>query len=171
MPLFRGSIIVLVFSALAVAQGTPPPAPMELAESPAPATQVKGAPPAAPVTTFGHMKSFVKNKINRAIDGKPYPSLNNCQPLTTREKYDNFLIRIYSMGTFAGAGVDALKKDFRDRNREYEPGAMGSGQRFGINLATTESDTFFEKFLVPSILKQDPRYFRNPDLPFFRRAT
>ncbi|HZU29784.1 MAG TPA: hypothetical protein VFB79_01640, partial [Candidatus Angelobacter sp.] len=40
----------------------------------------------------------------------------------------------------------------------------------GIELATSETDVFFERFLFPSLLKQDPRYFRNPDLPLFHRV-
>ena len=44
------------------------------------------------------------------------------------------------------------------------------GQAYGINLATNETDVFFQRFLFPTLLKQDPRYFRNPDLPFFQRA-
>ena len=29
----------------------------------------------------------------------------------------------------------------------------------GINLATSETNVFFERFLFPAVLKQDPRYF------------
>jgi hypothetical protein len=29
---------------------------------------------------------------------------------------------------------------------------------------------FFQRFLLPTLFKQDPRYFRNPDLPFLKRV-
>jgi hypothetical protein len=110
--------------------------------------------------------------VNRAIDGKPYPSLNEWQPLTTRQKFDVFIHSTYSPRTFANAAIDeaADRAKGNHLNREYETGVRGVGQRYGINLATNETDVFFQRFLFPTLLKQDPRYFRNPDLPFFQRA-
>ena len=72
--------------------------------------------------------------------------------------------------------VPALPDEAADRakghhlNSEYETGVRGVGQRYGINLATNETDVFFQRFLFPTLLKQDPRYFRNPGLPPFQRA-
>src|SRR5947207_2574195 len=169
--LWVSNILLASFSVLAVAQGTPPPAISEQVALNIAETQSNGAPPSLPDTRFRHMTSFVKARIRRAIDGRPAPSLQDWKPLSTREKFYIFIKRTYAPGTFAGAGVDALKKNFRDRNPEYERGMQGLGQRIGINLATSESDAFFQNFLVPSLLKEDPRYFRNPELPFLRRAV
>ena len=69
-----------------------------------------------------------------------------------------------------GVDVNGHRAKGRHLNREYETGFRGVGQRYGINLATNETDVFFQRFLFPTVLKQDPRYFRNPDLPFFQRA-
>lgn len=116
------------------------------------------------------IKKEVKNEVNKAIDGKPYPSVSSWQPLTTREKLDVFLNHTYSPRTFAAAGLDALQGSIRNPNPEYEHGITGMGQRYGVNLGIGETEIFFEEFLVPSVLKQDPRYFRNPALPFAQRA-
>lgn len=113
---------------------------------------------------------MVKKQVNKAIDGKPYPSLDNWRPLTTRQKFDVFLSHTYAPRTFAAAGIDSLKNTVMDNNPEYERGFRGLGQRYGVNLGVSETQVFFEQFLVPSILKQDPRYFRNPELPFASRA-
>lgn len=118
-----------------------------------------------------NVKSLVKHQLKKAIDGKQYPSLNEWQPLTTRQKFDVFLKHTYSPNTFLSAGIDALKfSTVGNGNSEYERGFMGTGQRYGINLATSETDVFFERFLFPAALKQDPRYFRNPNLPFLKRT-
>ena len=116
------------------------------------------------------MAAMVKKQVNKAIDGKPYPSLDNWRPLTTRQKFDVFLSHTYAPRTFAAAGIDSLKNTVMDNNPEYERGFRGLGQRYGVNLGVSETQVFFEQFLVPSILKQDPRYFRNPELPFASRA-
>jgi hypothetical protein len=175
MRFFQGCCVFIVFSALAFAQGTPPPDLAELTQSELPqqAVTVQGAQPSGlgMPTNFQQVKSLVKKQINKAIDGRPYPSVDTWKALSTRQKFDIFLRHTYSPGTFAGAAVDAFKGDFRDKNREYERGWRGLGQRAGIELATSESDVFFQQFLVPSILKQDPRYYRNPDLPFVQRAV
>lgn len=123
-------------------------------------------------TRIQQMKFMVRQQVNRAIDGKPYPSLYEWQPLTARQKFDVFLHSTYSPRTFANAAIDEAADRARGHhlNREYETGFRGAGQAYGINLATNETDVFFQRFLFPTLLKQDPRYYRNPDLPFFRRA-
>ena len=117
------------------------------------------------------MNLMIRKQVNKAIDGRTYPSVENWHPLSTREKFDVFLTRIHSPSTFAAAGVDALKcSTIKNTNREYETGIRGFGQHYGVHLGVTETEVFFGRFLVPSVLKQDPRYFRNPSLPFFKRA-
>ncbi|HET8888586.1 MAG TPA: hypothetical protein VFQ41_06755 [Candidatus Angelobacter sp.] len=118
------------------------------------------------------MKNLIKRQVARAIDGKAYPSLSEWQPLTARQKFDVFLRSTYSPRTFANAAIDeaADRAKGRHLNREYETGFRGAGQAYGINLATNETDIFFQRFLFPTLLRQDPRYFRNPDLPFVQRA-
>lgn len=174
MRVLRGVLAVVLLCGLAVAQGTPPPDSGQLAQAnpPTAAIQVQGTAPADSdhSPTFQQVKSLVQKQLKKAIDGRPYPSIETWRPLTTREKFDTFMRHTYSPGTFAGAAVDALKSNFRSSNHEYERGVSGLGQRMGIELATSESDVFFEKFLIPSLLKQDPRYFRNPSLPFAKRA-
>jgi hypothetical protein len=41
----------------------------------------------------------------------------------------------------------------------YKEGAKGYGQRFGANTATGFSDILFAGAVLPSLLRQDPRYF------------
>src|SRR5262249_22560030 len=100
-----------------------------------------------------------------------YPTCNEWEPLTARQKFDFFLHSAYAPSTFLNAGVDVVADRVKGRqNPEYETGMLGWGQHYGIELSTTETDVFFQRFLFPALLKQDPRYFRNPELPFFRRS-
>ena len=155
-----------------MAQGIPDVGVQEIVQIQLPDAPARGLPP----RSFGfaraqQVKYLVKQQLKKAIDGKFYPSLENWRPLTAREKFEVFLVHTYSPNTFLGAGIDALKfSTIRKRNPEYEHSFMGFGQRWGIDLATGETNVFFERFLMPTLLKQDPRYFRNPGLPFSRRA-
>lgn len=170
---------VLIFScALASAQAPPPDATESSSVMATPSSDsssiilIAEAPLLPQPTRLQQMKSMIKLQVNRAIDGKPYPSLTEWQPLTARQKFDVFLHSTYSPRTFANAAIDEAADRARGHrlNMEYETGIRGAGQAYGINLATNETDVFFQRFLFPTLLRQDPRYFRNPDLPFFRRA-
>jgi hypothetical protein len=172
--------LVLIFScALASAQAPPPGATesfsfMATASSySSPSIMTIAEAPLLPQSTrLQQMKNMIKLQVNRAIDGKPYPSLPEWQPLTARQKFEVFLHSTYSPRTFANAAIDeaAVRARGHRLNMEYETGIRGVGQAYGINLATNETEVFFQRFLFPTLLRQDPRYFRNPDLPFFHRA-
>jgi hypothetical protein len=145
--------------------------PAQSAQIQNPDTHAQGEPPEPGDTApLQRIKGMMKQEIKRTIDGRPYPSLQNWTPMTPQEKFDRFLNHTYSGRTFASAGIDALKDDIRNSNHEYERGFRGLGQRYGVELGISETGVFFEQFLVPAVLKQDPRYFRNPELPFAKRT-
>lgn len=161
--------LVLFLTCAMSAQGTPPsdPEPSTIAT-----VAVSGTPPAAPAPRIQQMKNLIRTRVRQAIDGNPYPLLQDWKPLTARQKFDVFLHSTYSPHTFLNAGIDVVANHIkgRDRNIEYETGWRGWGQHYGTELGTSESDIFFQQFLLPTLLKQDPRYYRNPDLPFAKRA-
>jgi len=163
------SLVLICGGAVATAQAPPPD---DSQSSSSITMALAEAPLVAPVPKMQQMKNLIKLQMNRAINGKPYPSLIEWQPLTARQKFDVFLHSTYSPRTFANAAIDEMAERARGHhlNQEYERGVLGVGQRYGINLATNETDVFFQRFLFPTVLRQDPRYFRNPDLPFLKRA-
>jgi hypothetical protein len=63
------------------------------------------------------------------------------------------------------AGLAQASNDFP----EYGQGAAGYGKRFGAGLADEAAAGFFGTFLFPSVLHQDPRYYRLGTGPFKRR--
>ncbi len=165
--LIQLTVSVLLLSCIGLAQGTPPPSP----DDPPKVVAQSGTPPEAPQAgPLTDVKKLLKTELNRAVMGQSYPSVDAWHPLSAREKFHVFVQHTYSPRTFAGAAVDALNDKFQGNDREYERGLMGVGQHYGIQLATGESDVFFERFLIPTLLKQDPRYFRSPELPFLRRV-
>jgi hypothetical protein len=83
----------------------------------------------------------------------------NAVPLTPKQKFklawkttiDPVTILIVG----AVAGVEQAQNHFRG----YGQGAEGYGKRFGAGYADTVTATFIGGAILPSILKQDPRYF------------
>jgi len=160
-------IAFVAFPFLLVAQGTPPMPPDQAQVT---ATEGQGTPPVVPTGPIEHVKKMVKSQVKQAIMSNPYPALDRWQPLTAKQKFHVFLDHTYSPTTFVNAGIDSVADKIQNDNAEYERGPTGLAQHYEVELLTSETNVFFERFLIPTVLKQDPRYFRNPDLPFFRRA-
>jgi hypothetical protein len=84
-------------------------------------------------------------------------------PLTSRQKFHIFVQQTYSLYTVANTAFDAGWAQMTDDWPAYGQGMEGYGKRYGALLANHEAGTFFENFLFPTLLHQDPRYFRKGD--------
>jgi len=80
-------------------------------------------------------------------------------PLTSKQKFKLAARTVIDPFTFfvvAGtAGIEQAQNHFY----EYGQGMQGYAKRFGANYADTVSGTFIGGAILPSLLKQDPRYF------------
>ena len=80
-------------------------------------------------------------------------------PLTSKQKFRlawKTTIDPVSFGLIAAiAGVQQAQNDFSG----YGQGAEGYGKRYGASYANFVSGTFIGSAILPSLLKQDPRYF------------
>jgi len=115
------------------------------------------------------VKEEVKKEVEKAL-AQNDPSVDQWRPLTAGQKFHVFLWSTYRPRTFAEAAVNTAFDRVQNDNAQYETGFPGVCQRYGIELATSETSVFFGRFLIPTVLRQDPRYFRNPDYPFMKRA-
>jgi hypothetical protein len=91
------------------------------------------------------------------------------RPLTAGGKFRLFVkdkTDPFTIGWVAfEAGLAQVNNDFP----EYGQGAAGYGKRFGAGLANETAAGFFGTFLFPSVLHQDPRYYRLGTGPFKKR--
>lgn len=80
-------------------------------------------------------------------------------PLTSKQKFKLAARTMIDPVTFAlsavGAGVQQAQNDFSG----YGQGVQGYAKRFGANYVDNATSTFIGGALLPSLLKQDPRYF------------
>jgi hypothetical protein len=80
-------------------------------------------------------------------------------PLTTKQKFElawKSSVDPINFGITAGtAGVEQATDSFNG----YGQGAAGYARRYGASYAGLVSSTFIGSAMLPSVLKQDPRYF------------
>jgi hypothetical protein len=102
----------------------------------------------------------------------PTYSVSNSNLPSLLSPHDKFRLFVknatdpYNLGyTAFMAGVAQASDDLSG----YGRGAAGYGKRLGAGLADEASAGFFTTFLFPSLLHQDPRYFRQGSGPFKSR--
>jgi Carboxypeptidase regulatory-like domain len=83
----------------------------------------------------------------------------NALPLSPKQKFElawKTMVDPVSFGLTAGiAGIQQADDDFSD----YGQGAQGYGKRYGAAYADFVTSTLIGSAILPSLLKQDPRYF------------
>lgn len=83
----------------------------------------------------------------------------NAAPLTSKQKFKLALRTVvdpFTLVFVAGAaGVEQAQNHFA----EYGQGAQGYAKRFAAGYGDTLTGTFIGSAILPSLLKQDPRYF------------
>jgi hypothetical protein len=83
----------------------------------------------------------------------------NAVPLTTKLKFALAWKSSIDPVTFAGVAVVAGIKQATNEHSELGQGAEGYAKRFGAAYADVATGTFIGGAVLPSLLKQDPRYF------------
>jgi hypothetical protein len=90
-------------------------------------------------------------------------------PLTPRQKG---YLAIHNLTTPANLLTIVAVSGFTigiDSHTAYGPGWKGFGKNTGVSLLQDTTGEFFEAFLIPSLVHQDPRYFRMPKASVPRR--
>ena len=80
-------------------------------------------------------------------------------PLTSKQKFELAWKTTVDPVTFVLNGVFAGVEQAQNHFSGYGQGAQGYGKRYGAGYADTVTGTFIGSAILPSLLKQDPRYF------------
>ena len=83
----------------------------------------------------------------------------NAIPLTSKQKFELAWKTTVDPVTFVLNGVFAGVEQAQNHFSGYGQGAQGYGKRYGAGYADTVTGTFIGSAILPSLLKQDPRYF------------
>jgi hypothetical protein len=68
---------------------------------------------------------------------------------------DNSIAPSMVLGDVISGGIDQATNSLKGYGQEYG----GFGKRLGSALATSTTNQYFETFLLPTVLHEDPRYF------------
>lgn len=88
------------------------------------------------------------------------PTLANYKPLTTGEKWRLAAKDSFDPGTFLLAGIIGGISQARNDSPSFGQGAAGYGRYFGTAYGDLAIGDFMTGAVYPSLLHQDPRYFR-----------
>jgi hypothetical protein len=88
------------------------------------------------------------------------PSLVNYEPLTAGEKFKLASEDAFDRGTAALAAIFAGEAQLTNANRSFGQGGAGFGRYFGASYGDFVIGDFMTEGVFPTLLHQDPRYFR-----------
>ena len=91
---------------------------------------------------------------------RTYPTLNPYVPISSGEKFKLAARDSFDPGTFLLAGVLGGLGQWNNSNPSYGQGAAGYGRYFGAAYGDLMIGNFMTVGVFPSLLHQDPRYFR-----------
>ncbi len=81
-------------------------------------------------------------------------------PLTPKQKFSLFFHSVTDPAQFVVVGLDAGIEQAQDSYPAYHYGFTGYLKRYAASYADTFDGNFFGNAVLPSLLHQDPRYFR-----------
>jgi len=88
------------------------------------------------------------------------PSLANYEPISAKEKFVIASQDSFDRGTVILAAAFAGEAQLTNANRAFGQGAAGYGRYFGASYGDYVIGNFMTEAIYPTILHQDPRYFR-----------
>jgi hypothetical protein len=91
-------------------------------------------------------------------------------PLNSRQKFQLFITDAVDPFDFAAAGVDAALEQRSNEFPGYGPGFGGYAKRYTASFADDFDVGLWGSAILPSVLHQDPRYFRSGHGSFMRRV-
>jgi len=87
-------------------------------------------------------------------------SLKNYEPLTSGEKFKIASEDAFDRGTVGLAALFGGEGQLTNANRSFGQGAAGFGRYFGTAYGDLAIGDYMTEGVFPSLLHQDPRYFR-----------
>jgi hypothetical protein len=105
------------------------------------------------------MKDEEKQRVFGFIPNFYVTYVPNAAPLNTRQKFELAWKSTFDPVTFLFTGAAAGVQQAQDQFSGYGQGAQGYAKRYGAGYADVVTSTFIGGAILPSLLKQDPRYF------------
>ena len=117
--------------------------------------------------TREHMMKMALNFVpsKPLLDSPPYT------PMTSREKFEGWAHHTYSADMLLGTVFDTMILQATGAYRDYGGGMEGFTKRYGTQLLSNEAGSLFGRWLFPTILHQDTRYYPSGQTNIFDRMA
>jgi hypothetical protein len=156
------ALLFVCSGSLAFAQVQEPALPGRLPQDTSPSQEAKSSPQTQskkdPERIFGVVPAYT------------ITDARNAPPLKSKEKFHLFINGTLDPFPFGVYAVQAGIEQANDSHSGYGQGAAGYARRFGAALGDGTSARFFSTYAFPSVLHQDPRYFRKGEGSGWSRA-
>jgi hypothetical protein len=93
-------------------------------------------------------------------NNRTWPSLTDYRPLTPKEKFKIAREDSFDRGTLILAGMFAGDAQVTNANPSFGQGARGYARYFGASYGDFVIGNYMSEAIYPTLLHQDPRYFR-----------
>jgi hypothetical protein len=93
-------------------------------------------------------------------NNRTWPSLKDYKPLTTKEKFTIARQDSFDRGTVVLAAAFAADAQLTNAERSFGQGVPGYARYFGASYADFVIGNYMSEAIYPTLLHQDPRYFR-----------
>jgi hypothetical protein len=133
--------------------------------SESPGQQASTSDPAQPGIARSSQNNDPPPRESRRILGiipnyRTSPSLQNYEPLTSGEKFKIASQDAFDRGTVGLAALFGGEGQLTNSNRSFGQGAAGFGRYFGASYGDFVIGDYMTEAIFPTLLHQDPRYFR-----------
>jgi hypothetical protein len=113
----------------------------------------------APEIAEEQIKVEEKQRVLGVLPNFYVSYIPHADPLSSKQKFRLALRTLVDPFTLVFVGGAAGVEQAQNHFLEYGQGAQGYAKRFAAGYADTVTDTFIGAAILPSLLKQDPRYF------------
>jgi hypothetical protein len=107
----------------------------------------------------GQIEDQEKQRLFGVIPNFYVSYVHNAESLTSKQKFQLAWKSTIDPVSFGVTGIIAGVQQATDQFKGYGQGAQGYGKRYGASYADLVTGTFIGGAILPSLLKQDPRYF------------
>lgn len=117
--------------------------------------------------TRDHMIAMARN----FVPNKSLPDAPSYTPMSSKEKFEGWAHHTYSADMLVGTVFDTVILQATGAYRDYGGGMQGFAKRYGNQLLSNEAGSLFGRWLFPTILHQDTRYYPSKQTNVFDRMA
>jgi len=121
-------------------------------------TEIRVTPPTEEIAQE-QLKDQEKQRVFGIVPNFYVSYLGEAAPLTSKQKFQLAFRATTDPVSIAAVSLIAGVDQAANRFSGYGQGAQGFGKRYGASYANLASGLFIGGAVLPSLLKQDPRYF------------